>query len=452
MRASRTSWRGQAARLARGLAAPALLALAGPARADDARVPDALPAVAPAAAPVLNLSACRQIALEKQPAVAAARASLAAAAARSEAVDRLHVPTFLARDLPVRRRQAALGVQSAQAALAQAEADAVHSVTFTYLAALYARQQVEVADKALVDLKGLQDLAKEIVNSGSRPDVTGRHVDQIGVYILVARARREEAVQGFNRAVSGLREAMGVGPDYPLALADARMPGTNPAVDRDQVIAQAVARRGEVAQAATAAEVTCLEVDAQASNRHGRKVNTFAAGSDIHANVLPAGEHGENYKPGAVALEMPTLIAGSRDDRMEQARAYHARAQAVADKARGLVALEAEQAYLRWLEASRKAPPAREAADAAEKLSAGLRQRFDPRAARITMDELLNAGVLSSQLRIQANQAHYQLLIALASLERVTAGGFAAGLDLPAPPAGANGKRPNGTEPNGKEP
>jgi outer membrane protein TolC len=333
-------------------------------------------------------------------------------------------------------------VQIAQAALAQAEADAAHAVAYTYLAALYAREQQRVADEAVAKLKDLEKFASDFVEAGATT-VTKRNVEQIRVYSLVAQSRREEAVQGVERALSGLREAMGVGPDCPIALAADGLPDVNPPVDRQQVIALAVARRGEVAQAATAVEVTCLEIDAQAANRHGRRVNTFAAGSDIHANVLPAGEHGTAaYKPGAVALEMPTLIAGSRDDRVEQARAYHARAQAVAEKARGLVALEAEQAYLHWLEAARKAPTARKAADDARRLSDALRKEYEPRNPRTRMEDLLNAGVVASQLRVQANEARYQLLRALASLERATGGGFCAGLDVPTAPAApaTNGK------------
>jgi outer membrane protein TolC len=275
-------------------------------------------------------------------------------------------------------------------------------------------------------LKSLQESIKQAVEDGTRKDVTTRHVDQIGVYILVAQSRREEALQGRERALSALREAMGVGPDFPLVLADNRLPELKPAVEREQIVAAAISRRGEIAQAALAAEVTCLEVDAQQSSCR-LKAETFAAGSDIHVDVLPAGVHEDLYKPGALAPEMPTLLAGHKGDRVEQARAYTARAEAVAQKTRGLIALEAEQAYFRWLEANRKGAPAREAAAGAEKLSKGLRDKFDPRVARVTPDELINTGVLASQLRLQANEAAFHELLALAALERVTGGGFCAG-------------------------
>src|SRR5205807_2692983 len=152
---------------------------------------------------------------------------------------------------------------------------------------------------------------------------------------------------------SGLREALGVGPDCPLTLAADRLPALEPPVDRAQVLAAALARRGEVIQAATAVQVTCLEIDAQESSHH-RQLNTFAAGSDIH----------------------------------------------------------------------------------------------------VSPDDLINAGVLASQLRGQANQAYYQVLQALAALERVTAGGFHAGFEAAAPAADNNARETNGAkgkDVNGKE-
>jgi outer membrane protein TolC len=283
-----------------------------------------------------------------------------------------------------------------------------------------------VADEAISSLKSLQESIKQAVEDGTRKDVTTRHVDQISVYLLVAQSRREEALQGRERALSALREAMGVGPEFPLILADTALPELKPAVEREQIVAAAIARRGEIAQASLAAEVACLEIEAQQSS-YRLKAETFAAGSDIHVDLLPVGVHDDVYKPGAVGPEMPTLLAGHKGDRVEQARAYSARAGSVAEKTRGLIVLEAEQAYLRWLEANRRISPARQAADAAEKLSKGLRDKFDPRVARVTPDELINAGVLASQLRLQANEAAFHELLALAALERVTGGGFCAG-------------------------
>jgi len=430
MRGSQRTWRRIGWRLAAGLAAPALLSLGALGASQETLPPPQVTNGKPAPAPSsLDLATCRQIAFEKQPALAAARASLAAAVARSEAVEHLRLAAIIQRDLPVRRKQAALGVQINQAHLAQLEWDTRHDVAVTYLAAVYAQEQLAVADQGLADLQSMRELLMEIINDPQgRKDVSQRNVDQVDVSILVVKGRREEAVQGVERALSALREAMGVGCDYPLKAAETKLPRINPPVDKKTVVALALANRGEVIEADTAAQVTCLEVDAQRATFLPTS-KTFASGADIHVNPLPPGSHDDPYKPGAIGIEMPVTINGHRGDRVDQARAYHDRAEAVAAKTHNLIALESEQAYLRWLEASKKLTPYEEAATKATKVNLEIRTKFDPRVPRITVDEMLNAGILATQTRLQANQSRYQMLQALAALERVTAGGFNAGLD-----------------------
>jgi outer membrane protein TolC len=436
MRGSQFNWRRFRLQLLGGLAAPALLSVGAALAAEPELIPPPTPVNNTPAAPApgsLDLSACRQIAFEKQPNLAAARASLAAAQARAEALEHLRLAAIVQRDLPIRRKQAAVGVQVSQATLDQAEWDTRHDVTFTYLTAVYATEQLAVADQGIADLKSVRELVVEIINDPmGRKDLSQRNVDQVDVDLLVGRGRREEALEGQERALSALREAMGVGCDFPVRLADARLPRINPAVDKDQVVALALARRGELVQAVGAAEVTCLEVAAQKAT-FLPSARTFASGSDIHATPVPTGSHDEPYKPGALGIEMPVTINGHRGDRVEQARTYHDRAEAVAAKTHNLVALDAEQAYFRWLEAAKKLGPYEEAAAKAAKVNLDLRTRFDPKVAKITLDELLSAGILATQTRLQANQARYQMLLALTALERATAGGFCAGLDAPPP-------------------
>jgi outer membrane protein TolC len=268
-------------------------------------------------------------------------------------------------------------------------------------------------------------------------------VEKTGIRLLRAQARLEETTQGEQRALSALREAMGVGPDCLFYIADARLPDADPAVDLHTIIALALERRGELIQAANAAQVTGLEVDAQAARLLSPSVRTFAANSDIHSQPVPAGMYEDNYRPGAVAPEMPTQISGSRSARVEQAQAYSARAGAVADKTRGLIALEAEQAYYRWQEAANREKRYREAAERAEKQAKEVRERILGGIRAGSIDNALYFQQLSSEMRVDANQARYQKLLALAALERVTAGGFNAGFTpQPAEPE-SNGQKNN---------
>jgi outer membrane protein TolC len=429
------------ARLVGGLAAPALLAVGSefPAGPGPVTLPavDVAPVVAqPAPAWVsqpLDLQTCRKIALEHQPAVAAARASLAAAIARAQAVDYLHLPSFLARDLPIRRKQAALGVASAEAGVTRAEADTLFGVTWSYVALLYADQQLKVADGALKRLKDLKDLAQEGLKK-ERRDVFEEHLRYIESYTEVTQGRRAEAEQGRQRALAALREAMGLGPDCPLEVPARDWPSPQVVPDRGQIVALALARRGELIQTATAAQAACLEIDAQGTTCRPT-LRTFASGSDLHAQVLPPGAFGVDYKPGALAPEMPTTLAGSRSARVEQARDYHARAEAVAGKTRNLIALEAEDAWLRWRASATKAERFKAATTKARVFREQLARKFDPQRSGgyPNLDDIMNAGVVMTQMEVELNEALFQSLAALAALERVTAGGFCADFDAPVP-------------------
>src|SRR5262245_58605183 len=76
---------------------------------------------APVAAPTFALPELINLGLDRQPALAAARFSLNAAISGQRGVEGLRFGHIVAKDLPVRKQQAALGVTIAQAGLEQAE-------------------------------------------------------------------------------------------------------------------------------------------------------------------------------------------------------------------------------------------------------------------------------------------------------------------------------------------
>ncbi|HVS36729.1 MAG TPA: TolC family protein [Gemmataceae bacterium] len=439
MRVSRSVWRR--VRSLTSLAAPVLFTLSGglrpPLAALAAEPPPAatVTASAPVVAQVFDLHSCREYAVEHQPAVAAARAALTAAQLKAEALDNLHgLPALLARDLPIRRQQACLGVEAAQAELNAAEWDARYSATYCYLAALYALEQQRTAQDILkkpLGLDYLRDTVDTIVKNGSRKDVTEKHKVLVRGYIALVSGRQAEADQGYERAIAALREALNIAPGCPIELADKVLPRSDAVPDRAQVVELAVARRGEVALATIAEQVLCLEVDAQ-----GRlllpSARTFASGSDIHARVLPAAQYDPDYKPGPVGPEMPANLIGSRRERQDQAGAYHARGEAVTEKTRNLIALETEDAYLRWAQYDTEAKKLTEAAGGFAEFADAQSQKFDPQTAGYpTVDDVLNAQQKATQVRIEAVEARFRRLAVLANLERLTAGAFCSGLEAP---------------------
>src|ERR1700687_1586779 len=172
----------------------------------------------------LDLAACRQLALNQQPALKAYRASKAAAAVKARALDDLRLAPLVAHDIPIRRKQSALGVQIAEARIAQAEQETLYAVTRNYLTVLYARKQDALVDKALENLRDLRDTVQDILKDGIRKDVTTRDLERINVLVLLAEGKQEEAKAGSPRALAALREAMGLETDAPLVLADKEVP------------------------------------------------------------------------------------------------------------------------------------------------------------------------------------------------------------------------------------
>lgn len=446
------SLRRLGARLLAGLAAPALLAVAGAGAVGEQPAP--MPAEVVPAAPVpFDLATYRSLALERQPSLAAYRASVAAAHAKVEGLDRLVLAGLVRRDLPTRRKQAELGIGAAQAQLTKAEWDTLYAVTRTYLTVLYARQQLRVADRALgtglnenspdypSSLLYLREIGRKIYKDQSRRDVKRWDVEHVESLYQVTEGRAEEARQGVERAMAALREAVGVGPDCPLPLPTGDLPSLSPVVDKGLIVSLALERRGEILLSRIAAEVTCLEIDAQ-NALFGASAQTFASASDIHAQPVPPGIADGEYRPAAVSIEMPPNLVGKRSDRVHQARELHGRAVAVVDKTRNLLTLEAEDAFYHWREAAAKAVAyeraAKTAADAAEQLTREFKPELKPTAERRdipylawlpTYNDLVQARVRATRQRLLANQAHYELLLALAALERITAGGFCPGFE-----------------------
>jgi hypothetical protein len=389
--------------------------------------------------PTVGLAECLAVANARQPAIAAARASLTAREAAHAGISALSPPLkrITAPDLPVRREQSLRGVTAAQADLCQAEYDTAYAVIRTYFSAVYAQQQFALADATVKEIEAKKALVDKYRSTGEgvvAPEVVGR----ISVYMHLARNRRAEAQSGFERALAALREAMGLTPADPCQRpADVELPNLTVVPCLPQLVDLALQRRGELIQAVVAADVTRLEVDAQGRFCFKPLVRTFASSSDIHAKSLPTALHNGQYKPGAVGIEFPVNLAGQKPYRMAQASAYADRMAAVVEKTRGLVTLEAEDSFHKWRDATDKVRESREAARTGDELARYTKKVSDepPTTTSLKPDEAVRDYVLASQAKAALNEALFEQVLALANLERITAGGFCAGFVGPlAPP------------------
>ncbi len=399
-------------------------------------------AVAPGAvvAAPLTLQDCIALAFQKQPALAAAHASLEAAEAGRRGLDNLHnAATLLAPDLPVRRQQACYGVAIAYAALNQAEWETRYAVTRTYYSVQYARMQEGLIETALDRLEKGRKRAERLVEIGD-PDVriTKIDVDVIDVNIRLLRTKKTEATSGIQKALGGLREAIGIGPDVPLDVVTEPLPAPVSGLSKEPLIAAALAGRGEIAQASGFLTLVGLEVSAQELAR-GAKVPTFASGADIHAKPIPQGEANGEYRPGAIGPEMPPTLVGRKAERVARAAALVGRAKAVVDKTANLVALEVDNAFQKWAEAKQKVEQLDPIRERARQVGARVEERFGE--GKATGEEYLRTGTLQAQIQAQYNEALYLHMLAVVALERSTAGAYR--LQPTAAPAGVRPVAPS---------
>jgi outer membrane protein TolC len=387
------------------------------------------PAAPSPTTPTYRLADCLAIARQQAPAILAARASLAAAMTGHQSLQQLRGGALLAKDLPIRKQQAAWGVNAAAANLAQVECDTDCAVARTYYSVTYARDQRQIADQIVIRLKltvanGETLLGKE----GAPPDLNPLAIEKAKLYLSMSETRLHETIRGQQRAKAALREAMGLDPEVDFQVAEDKLPEATTGIEKSSIMDLALARRGEISQSQSAVNITCLEVHAQSKSTFVKRP-TAASGGDMHARPIPTGSFGDNYVPGAIGLDFPSMFVGSRTNRMQRASELSSRAQAAADKARNLVALDAEDAWLRWEEATsnitKLKPAVKNGAATAQKaqdaLDSGVIQSYR---------DVLEMFVLVAQTQAKLNEAYYQHMIALTELERVTAGGYPAGITV----------------------
>jgi outer membrane protein TolC len=380
-------------------------------------------AAAPPASAKLNLENCIQLGLEHQPALAAARASLAAAYSGQRAVDKIILGRLVAPDLPIRRQQACLGVTIASAGLDHAEWETRYAVRRTYYSVQYARMQKIVIDNAMDKINDAYRQAKKLVDAGDpKFKVTTIDLKVLDINKEFLRTRQAEATVGIQKALAGLREAIGVGLDFPMDVIDEPLPPLVNDLNKEELIARARSNRSELTQAVTVNQVTELEISAQQRLFFRPQAKTFASASDIHVKPIPQGVSNGEYRPGAIGPEMPAFLVGRRPDRVQRASDLNDRSVAVVDKTENLIALEVEATYLKWQEAAQNVQNLAKTPKMAAEVAGDVRNRFNE--GNVSGEDYLRARTLEEQALGLYNTALFQHALALAALERVTAGGY----------------------------
>jgi outer membrane protein TolC len=380
--------------------------------------------------PELSLGECIAIALERQPSIKAAKASLKTTEAGYQGLMNFGtVGTLVSPDLAIRKQQAQRGLAAASADYQKAHNEVVQDVTRLYYSAVYARQQQAIADDVVATLQQLVELIEKLLNSKIPPNELGGL--NTGKLLVVKMGLREaqqlqlKARIGRKQAIAALCQVMAVDEaTFPFQIKDKSLPLMLQQVEftKDMVVTQALARRPELALAAAGVDVFRLEVYAQGKIPFKRVVPTFASGADLHSKEIPqAIRTAKEYRPGGILPEMPTQLVGSKYDRVNRACGFAQRAEAVFESAQSLIKLEAENSYYEFELANGRLMLAKEKLDFALDLRKSTRERAENIKEK---DQIVQVEIVASKAQSDYIEAMYEYLLSLATLERVTAGGI----------------------------
>ena len=405
----------------------------------DPKLPVPKPAPFPAPAPVAEkettfasqpevltrytLMEALSIGHSRHPQIAALRASMNAALLKGRGLSEVkRTIGFLSPDIEFREKQSDLGLKAAMAEYDQAQYEVTYAIIRCYFTVVYAREQATVARDLVEQLDANLEQVRKIVEGkgGGIRGISVNTVNTLETFIGVAREKLNEAVFGADRARAALREAMGLEPGARVDAADEVLPEIKASMTRDVVIAHAVTRRGEILLSQIGADVTRLEVCAQWARGLSLMATTFSNAADIHARPIPGPSREPDYRPGMIGPEMPDRLLGRKATRVQTAGQYAIRSQVAAEQARSLLGLEAEVAYTRWMQAVENVKVSRAAAKSGRALIERLREAAGGAPSK---EDTITAEVASAQASAAFNKALHDQIVALADLERITAGG-----------------------------
>ena len=376
--------------------------------------------------PELSLGECITIALERQPTLKAARATMEATEASLRGLNGIgRIGQALSPDLPIRKEQAMRGITASAADLQKVHNEVVQDVSRLYYTVVYARQQELLAAEVAGRLDVFVDVVTSVLNSKKPGTMTPAKLDAMKIGLAEARTVRAQTQYGQKQAMAALREVMAVDEgSFPFRVKDKELPVMRQTkeVTRDLVVNLALEQRPELALAAAGVDAFRLEVYAQGKIPFRRSVPTFASGSDIHAREVPQAIRTlKDYRPGAIPPEMPPQLVGTKYDRVCRAMAYSQRADAVYEKARNLIVLEGETAFYDLEQAGQRLTWAKEKFDRGQRLAKYAEDNF---AESNEKDALFTVYVTGMRAQSDYVEAVYQYLLSLAAIERVTAGGI----------------------------
>ncbi len=319
-------------------------------------------------------------------------------------------PLYTGGKVRYRNEQAKLGVGAAEQGELKTRQQIVFEVTRAYYGVLLARELERVADEAQGQFRATEDLAQSLLKGGN-VHLTKADVGRAAAARLLADNQKVRAHRAADQALAGLRAAMGLPQAETVEVADDRLRYKEEALDRDALLASALARRPEMAQAELAVRAAELERKLAKAQFHP-DVGAFARLTTIQDNRdYPNPTQPTQFAAG-VQASLPLVAGGRRVAERHRADALYEGAVALRDVVRNQVELEVQQADLEWQEMAERLPLAKQAVDSARaamrayyvEQELGLEDEDYPR----HFDNRLSTRLLLSQ----AEAAYYQQVFA----------------------------------------
>jgi len=382
----------------------------------------------------LTLDECLCLGEKHQPRILGVMASLRAAEIACEGIHSLRGVARLAPDLSVRKQQSLQGVEIARAVLRQEIEDTKYAIRRSYFTTVYATIQ---ADRVRKLIAAMERTSKEINKQLTQSVFLEMSGVNTRLRLAIAEARNQLAVAEIGRLKARFLLLEEMGGLKPLGFlpepADKRIPRPQFDITLDKLESLVQDYRGERIMARAARDVAHLEVDAQRQSSRFQFINrTFAAYSDNGVNPIPTPQRGEEYRPGAMSLEMSTHMGGPKSYRVWRSEALAERADWTEVTTRNLTHLEARIAYLNLREINRRLEADRMAIDDARQIY----ERTTQSTIRIYDVDVLPRAVM---LLVDYEKLRLERALVAAEMMRITGGA----LEIPyGPPGGPGPEKP----------
>lgn len=329
-------------------------------------------------------------------------------------------PLWTGGQVNARYQQARNATAIAQYEVCAVQQAVAYNVSRAYMTVLLSHDLYQCADSASKYASGVAQIAQTLVDDGDRY-VSNADILRAEAFSALYAEQAAGMHVAQDRALAGLRLAMGMSQAEEIAIADSTLPTEEFQVDQQQLIQLALAQRPEMNKARTAVRLASLERTAAKSQYHPQ-VGAFASYNTINDDANFPNPNDTTQWAAGVGATMPLYAGGRITSQVRQAN--YLTCQAV--EGRNLLGRIVEQEVVdAQLELEEMKARVREAAAAVNRSAAALKAfgdlDVDPADVPKHYENLLTTRLLLVTSRVRYIQTLYGYNVALARI-RLAAG------------------------------